>query len=464
MPLRSCFALIAAYIRYEGNGKFSGMLAAPVQSSFDMAASVFGNVTVIVEEEVGILNPQTQLYDGCVGQAQRNLTDVMDNYLPFPVLIPGVQQGMVAKNPIKTAIVSSYNNTFASSKNDVMDAFKGFDRSLWFLNAFATAIITLVVYAVFRYQMLTIISVSTRKTRRGKQTKWQKVRRSMHQAAVVAIGNIMKQHTAYSYDSRSQYARIILWLFAVFNLLIHFYFSSMIKTEMAMKRPATISSYEEILADSSIKPLWLRQRVDHWDFMHAATDSPTARIWDRAKKIGIEKCLVTIGELHQEKENVLHRESVFFLESDFVIGVISNFCAHSRANDMNTDANAWFRSDATAPEILKGPILSSAMPQQQVKKYNHMIQTIFEHDLFNPVYKLSHFVLSPYTGSESVNDCVANIIIYPDHHIASPPLSHFARLFFISACCLIVCAYILLMELTWHAAACSLLTIPVLLS
>ena len=223
----------------------------------------------------------------------------------------------------------------------------------------------------------------------------------------------------------------------------------MIKTEMVtMKRPETISSYEELLAKPQTRPLWTKAGTDHWEFMRAAHDSPAGRVWDRANRMGIDDSIISLERLSQEKQNISEMKAVMLTTSSLVGAIITNFCAESRRDNEFMDVNVWVRSDESAPEMFAGSVYSASMHHDKVTRYSKMNQAVLEHSLLDVPNRSMEFILCPDPGTKSVRDCVANDIVYPDLEFTSPPASHYSRLFLVSGYSMIVCCLILFLEIT----------------
>ena len=236
----------------------------------------------------------------------------------------------------------------------------------------------------------------------------------------------------------------------------------MIKTEMvAMRRPETISSYEELLEKPEVRPLWLTNRSDHLPFKHAAPESAAGRIWHRAQKLGMDSSFMTPGDgLRKEVVNIMNQKAVWFLLSYGVKPLITNFCAASREEGKYLDVNPWARVDGSTPETLVGPVTSESTRPELAIKYNRLCQSQFEHYLVENAFKELEFCLVRDDGSKSVSDCVANVIVYPDYDIRFPDILHYERLFRIACFSLIVCSLILFMELLLFAVCGASLSIP----
>ena len=446
MSLRICVTVFRQVLELTDSGKLDGFVAPILIPLLEDIKILFPNTTMIPSDKLGDMNQGTMMFDGCLGRLQRNESDFQMTFIPFPVVAPGLQQGHMAFTS-KTTIFSAYNMTDATSETDVMDAFQSFSRPLWFLTAFTTAVITLVVFLAFRHGMERVCIPRTTNelsTRKAKLT-----RLAMHRAAQVAIGNIFKQHSSYTHNGRKQSAKALIFLFALFGFLIVLYFSSMIKTEMVVrKRPQTISSYDEILQTPDVKPLWASQLNDHWDFKHADPKSEEGRIWLRAKKIGLNTCFVETDEDgKREFPSVLTRQAVWFGPSYLQRPLTTNICAFMRAAGRFNSYNVWTNSDPSVSEKLTGMLLSTAVHHDDARKLYRFYQDLFEHNIILQSIKKLEFSYVPDIGSQSVHDCLANRIIYPDYELTSVNIQHYDRLFLISGYSLLFSALFLFIEL-----------------
>ena len=428
-----CTSVFKQILELSGDKRmFKGLYASQYEFLVENLWRFFPNATLTSSSKLGDRNPKTMMFDGCLGRLQRNESDVTLRLAIFPVLGTGMIHGTTVRAS-KVAMWSAYNNTAIPSDTDVMDAFKSFSRPLWSLTILTTAILTIVVFMIFRFKLLSLPES------KAKLKKRQRTRRCMDQALLIVTANVLKQHTSYSFRGKLLRRRMILFLFAVFSFLIMYYFSSMIKTEMVVqKSPKTISSYEELLANPKTKPLWPKNLNLHWAFMNANKKTAEGRIWERAKKIGIDHCFLTsAGDIKKNTAAISRQEAVMFGSSNTLSIMITKACAFHHTSGHFSDVNMWLRADANAREKLNVMMLSSALHPVKVKKFNRIIQADFEHQLMYKAMKRVEFSVFTHSGRKSVRDCVAYRIIYPDYEMAAVHLPYFHRLWLLSGCFLL---------------------------
>ena len=455
MSLRFCIATIRQVLELtDDKRKLRGLFAPIHEFTIDNVWRFFPNASFLSLNKLGDRNLKTMMFDGCLGRLQRNESDTAIPGITLPLLAEGLMHGTIG-HASKVTMWSVYNNTAVPSDADVMDAFDSFTGQLWFCTFLTTAFLTVVLFLIFYFNLLSLPQSKERGDlfrRLTKMTKRQRTRRCMDQALLIVTANVLKQHTSYSFRGKLLRRRMILFLIAVFSFLIINYFSSMIKTEMVVqKRPETISSYEELLAKPNVKPLWPKSLNIHWAFMNANRNTAEGRIWERTKKFGPDSCFLKGGgDLRKHMGSISRQEAVWFHPINSMSVMVMKTCALHHASGLYTDVNMWYKSDENARENLEVMMLSAELRPDSVKKFNRIIEAEFEHHLQHKALKRIEFSASPNTGIKSVRDCVANRIIYPDYQMETVHLSHFNRLLLLSGYFLLFCLLVLSSEIMWN--------------
>ena len=452
MSLRICTSPFEHMLELSGDErKFKGLFAPAYGYLVDNVWRFFPNASLTSSNKLGDMDPETMMFDGCLGRLQRNESDVMVPVALFPLLGKGLNHGTTSSSS-KVSMASAYNNTAVPLDTDVMDAFHSFTDQLWSLTILTAAILTVVVFFIFRVKLLFLPESKTASVQELRLIRKQRTRQCFHQALLIMTANVLKQHTSYNIRGILLRRHLILLLFSVFSFLMINYFSSMIKTEMVVqKRPETISSYEDLMAKPNIKPLWARALNVHWNFMNANKNTTEGRIWERAKAMGVDSCfLKSQADIQQNIGRISRQEAVLFSPNNLINVLITNACAFSRTNGLHTDVNTWVRSDENARETLEVLMQSAALSPDSVKKFNHIIKAEFEHHVLYKSLKTMEFSIFPDTGSKAMRDCVANKIVYPEYDIEAIHLRHYLRLFFITGSACLSCLLVLSFELMLH--------------
>lgn len=442
MAIRFCTLSFPQLIDVRNDESFAGFLAPIYYGITDPVKKAFGNITKFTTSSLGDLSGDPDSLhglDGCMGKLQRNESDFALPFMEYPITVQGIKQStfMFSK---KMAIVSAYNNTPGFGETDVMDAFHSFKKSLWTLTSATALVLTIMAL------MGTMVSLSSLKQLRRYFRK-----ESISLSVKVAIGNILKQHSAYNYPCKHHYQRIIIGCFAVFSFLMIFFFSSMIKTEMVVRKdPRTITSYDEVIANG-VQPLFVEIANEHANFKYANPKSREGRIWLLANKYGLQSCMIS------SVDNITHvlpyvlRQSAVWMVSEYIGDLfLKNLCPFIRAQGYYNDLNSLIKSDPTAPEKVVGIAYSSSMNLHRNKRFLKVTTAFMEKGLVKAVIKSMEFSVSPDTGSKALRDCLANKIVSSDSEFHTVLLAYYSQLFLISACLIMLILLVLIAEIAIH--------------
>ena len=414
MSVTLCWPKVDETILSFQENKVTGFAAEFVEEALEISKTQFVNISVVWSEKYGdIVDQKEQRYDGCIGELQNNRSDIVTFPTSFPLMAPNITNGVVFMST-KTTIVSAYSNTFENLKTDVMQCFAAFDISLWLL----------VVLSVVILVTLQLLTIRVRVRRRSKKEPVLSYLQTVLTAAV------LKQFSGFTVRSSRFSVRLMLALTIVFLFLTHFFFASMIKTEMVvMKSPETISNYEEVLEQENCKPVWIKSISSHYEFADADPNSHAGKIWEKAKKIGFEKCLfgMTTDSLIVLVQLAKHTAVIFL--PDFVVETGSlTACSILRKQKLLPDANIWYRTDPEAKEQLMTNLRSTKASKEIGRRIDLLGRRIAKSG-FQKYYN-GYVLIDLGKGAphSEVEDCMANRILYPHHELQSVDVRHFTGL------------------------------------
>lgn len=441
MALKCCLPKFDKNALTIENNQASGFGAGPINAILDIFSYVSSNISLIPLEKFGdIIDRKKQRYDGCIGELQQGRLDFALMPADFPLMAPNITNGAVYMSST-TTIISSYNNTFDNAETDVMECFKAFNSTLWLM-------------VVFAFVILAIIQLWSVKWRMKKKVRKKFPSTSFLQTLLTAV--LMKQFTGFNITSEQFTVRLVFILMALFFFLVHFYFTSMIKTDMVvMKRPDTISTYEEILSRPDCRPQWSKAMSSHYEFSNADPGSPASEIWERANKIGTDKCFFDPDVIMKNPavmEEIRTRKAVVFLPSVNVYPVVKTLCAFSRANKMFTDMNVWSRTDPVAKEHLVMTVRSSFVPREIAIRMDDLATIALEFGLRQLIIRPMSFDFGNGAGQLEAEDCVANVILYPEHELASVKVRHYTGVAVSLFIGFLLAAFVQMFEFSLHYA------------
>ena len=406
--VRSCFPKSDESMISFVDGKPVGMASGLMKALQDLFRYQFTNVSYTFGEKYGdIVDQKEQRYDGCIGEIQQGRQDGALFPTSFPLMAPNITNGKVFMSS-STAIFSVYNNSFTKSQTDVMQCFQAFDETLM-----TATLLTALLLAI-------IISMGIRFRRR---------RFNQSSLLTLLVAVFLKQFGGFNITSSRFTVRLMLLLIAVFFFNIHFFFTSMIKTEMVViERPETISTYEEILQRPDCKPMWPKIASSHYEFANADPESTAGRIWKRAKSIGIDKSFVNLGlDTFPVAVQGIRKKAVALIPNFLSKAFASIGCSMLRANKISTDVNMWYKTDPDAEERLLTVVRSPHASKEVGQKLDVFVTRSSEHGLLE--YSLrnaaSYIDLGKGAKQSEVEDCVANEILYPEHDLDPVDLKHY---------------------------------------
>ena len=86
MSLRICVATFKNMLELSGDEqKLKGLFAPTCGLLVDILWRVFPNASLTSSNKLGDMDMLTMMYDGCLGRLQRNESDIMIPFVPFPV-------------------------------------------------------------------------------------------------------------------------------------------------------------------------------------------------------------------------------------------------------------------------------------------------------------------------------------------------------------------------------------------
>ena len=404
MKLRLCSVSLGEdlYSKEDG-GEFSPMM----ERIAGVVSMMFTNYTITMNGYGDVVDASGR-YNGCFGDLQQNKTDIASQPVNLPVNAVNVTNSECLLSST-TTIFSSYNSTYEDEKTDVMEFFEAFDFCLWMI--VLTAIVVLVCIQV------TAIKI------RGKR------RSAVQWVENLLTSTLLKQFGGINITSIRFSVRFSLLLISIFIFELHFFLTSMIKTDMVVqKAPDTISTYEEMVEHPRSSPAFLEAASTHWEFKDAPKDSLQGKLWKRAEKAKGTFLEFSMDGFSSLFTGISNKEKVLMVPSFYVRSFRTNFCSSSRGTNSFLDANVWHRTDPEAREYLMGFARSTKTPEKVAKRIDQMSRRLMEHEIFPQVVAMTDYLMFKNGGKPEVQDCMANVILYPDHDLVSVNLSHYSGL------------------------------------
>ena len=234
---------------------------------------------------------QDDMYNGCYGLLQRNVSDLILGPSPFPFHHHGLTHGIMA-NEMAIQIVSTYNCSIAKSKEEViildcMDSLNSFNWTLWLLILFS-------VFALFPLLM----KITSR------------IKVSLFEKVWISATFMWKQASFTSGNFNQKLVQILL---SVFIFIISSYYCNLIKTDLvSVKEPSVMKSYEDIVESLTMRPVLWSDLDDFKFFESASPETGAGRLWQKIHEFGRKRCMfpMSFPELKGLNEELLKFDRV----------------------------------------------------------------------------------------------------------------------------------------------------------
>lgn len=383
-------------------------------------------------------------YDGCTGSMQRNETDIGLIIRDFPFVGPNItNMNVVAVDQL--VIASVYNKTQPEEQESrVLDFVYGYSLSVWLISAVLMFMLSLLLMHAltrkkrkrrFRHNRVTDAPVAPAVLKPEINSKMKA------KLLKILTACLLKQYSACPYVPLGVFVTGIFMAMVALSFFTGFFLTSMIRTEMmVIKNPATIDSYEDILAEEDVIPLWLTELDDHQNFERAPSGSKERRIWDRAVAHGLNNSMLSITEtknLAQKLMKIATRKAVSITNHYSTISGVSNACAYARQTGQLPGMTAWMKSDPSAPETLKGFVASVFSPPKLTKHFTDLMTRAVEMDVIrSEILRNFRFFLVPSPVGKvfaQVEECKSNVMVLPDPHVGDAPFAHYSDLLALTA-------------------------------
>lgn len=437
LPIRICTFKIDHFFDMKSLTTPAPMLNAIVAAWTNVSPAL--NISWIETSGQGRLkDPDTRSYDGCIGSIQRNESD----FLPFMTTHSdlGIHvRPWVIMFADKPLIGTMYNKTSKhGTATRVLDFLDAYSHTHWLLTVILMLVLSLLFFMRIKRKKKVNIMTAVIKTI----------------DMVIACG--IKQHTACTNVPSCQVSSAIYTLMTLLSYFSGYFLMSMIKTEMvALEAPATYDTYQDLL-DHDVIPMWYTEYNQHETFQFAKKGSLERKIWDRVVERGIDQSLFSVQKLLNADPALLasrllkitdRRAVSLFRSLGTKIGV-ANACALMRQNGLRPDSNCYYRSDPQAEEeiqVMPGSLLTS----DHVRRHVHAAVTrkVEMGLLLTEVWKLGSFIISRDGHVTEVEECIANVVIMPEHELIAVPLYHYRDLLMLAGLFLMLSVIFLYSEM-----------------
>ena len=399
-------------------------------------------------------------YNGCIGQIQRNLSDLMMREIPYPSPAQNIQQGLIAWDT-KIAIISAYEPIEGDKSHyaQMTSCVYTFDPLVWIL----------CLLSLLSFSLVALASRAAMKT--AKRGKASAVFPDHQYILYQVLTHMMATGSLFSSNRLSK--KILYLAICLFSLLVLFFFMSMMSTELVVaEKPDTLSSFTDVLK-RGMRASFFRSSNIHLKFKYAPPDTIERKIWDAAVS-RVPEDQVAVNSDGEAGARAFHhtfrRQAVSVFESIWAKITLEVWCFVASDQKMldslfrfedlpRLQAKTFFPHylvDERSP-VIQQQFIFNARPSEPTKRIKKVLRRLSESGAEAQVEKIADILLSlmgevlsiqpPSVYDEDVSKCIDNTIIIRDREPAPMTLGNLSALYVIMTGLYLVILMILLLEL-----------------
>ena len=244
------------------------------------------NVSYVVKEFSGNSEEEStsKSVDECLLSLKNNESDIVVMAYSMPVFIENIKTGPVF-DEVKIGILSVYDiDSGGSRHHTAIDSFK----------SFSTESVLLLFLFLLMFYML--IRMSSWLKSQGRKKRKKKKKRKNNTLFMIYSHFVHNPQVWTGYSTTS--INMLVTLLVFFSFWITFYFSASIKTEAITVIPAkVIKSYQNILDNEKVNPMFLRFFDEYFSFKFADESSVKRKVWKRVNEKGTENCIFGFDDI-----------------------------------------------------------------------------------------------------------------------------------------------------------------------
>ena len=437
MILRLCYSRLNKLNFNEETNKFEGFgLKGPLNRHLDYLKQININFTAFGDASLG--------YDGCAGRLQSNKSDVILPELVVPLLGPGIIQGPTCFVD-QESILSVYNTTTESIATQTTDVFvSNFTPLVWFITFESLLIMFILI-------LFTLLAESWIKGQKRNRLGWNFLHGTISwrlvQRTALLVLNVLRKDPHFQPASRSMRHRFLVSLLIFMNLELMLHFEYKISTDQVLPlKPHTIESYDDIIDDPAVRPVWFLAINSHHWFSDAPIGSKRKQVWNKALSMDIEKSMLRGTQPPFKGMN--NGSHVLIGRKLFMKAIAAFLCESTKVTEIfppELDPLTRVDSSETAEQLLV-LFLSSHTPMNLRSKIMILYRRILEASLSSQHIRNAHNRGISY-GMKDVSRCLSNRVSFAEKRVDRLTFSKIVSFFLASYCLCMIALLIFCLEI-----------------
>ena len=383
----------------------------------------------------------SKLDDVCLESLQKNESDVILMLYSMPTDKEDIKTGPVV-DEVKVAMMSFYDfESGSAAKSYSLDSFLCFSKE---------SIIIFIMLLLIFYCLMALPG--------NLFCKVDPIRKKHKNLVFFFYSYFAKNFQNWTGHS-SHFISMLIVMLTLLSFWMNFYYSGEIKTEaVIVKKPNVIESYNDILDNSAITPIFPRFFDSVLTFKDAPESSLKAKVWKRVLEKGIDNCIYDVHGL----ERAVHAFGFVFNFTGVVIEYRQNVWAlrylvlEIIRNSEHKKVKALFKYDPIEQERLRtllfNPHISKKSEKLLTRRVSLIRQSGMPIKLFENVAKLGMDVYVDGSNPDMsrdispINEFFSENVILPDASIITPGFDYFRGLFVLTSLLFIVCLLVVFAE------------------
>ena len=232
----------------------------------------------------------------------------------------------------------------------------------------------------------------------------------------------------------------------ILNFYVIFYFNAIVKTDkVVMTKPPTIESYDDIINSYPGKrPAFFQNLDTHVSFSKAYAGSKEGRIWQNAKRTGLNKSL--ISDFYRDTTSFGRSDIIYFAPGKYVKYIACFYCAlRKQLESPNTPMG---KSDDSAQEKIFVFLLSGHLPSSIASRVMQVFGRLLPSGFADSI--LAQAYMQQGTTFEDFYLCLSNVVRFPDQDFSGINMTQCNKLMLTVIILSAVSFIILLMEILFR--------------
>ena len=303
--VKFCMAEFGDMMQYDEEARaVKGMFAKQGNYILSMIRNIVNYTIVKSNEENKLINSETGEYSGCFGKLQRGEADAAAYPTVMPLIgITNITQLNATNTETGVYIISPYSTDASTrfSYSDLLDQFNIVSPQVW-----ANAIILTTCFWILLTGVKHLYLVA-RKFARFRMSQDDPL---LGQPVYYQVATHMLQTETCDYIRfKERFVSMLMSLFAFFFITL--FSCSMTTSKVSRRSFFAFDTYEKILGNKSVQPIWISYSFDHHWYRDAPAGSQQRQLWDQSVRISEE------GKAKGE-----FKPSLITTDTDFVLPLV----------------------------------------------------------------------------------------------------------------------------------------------